>query len=127
MKNLTTNALRKLYLDFFVTKGHSLVKSDSLVPANDPSVLFTSAGMNQFKDYFLGRRKDLQRATSCQKCFRTGDLEKVGLTPFHHACHQLQGFDQGFARDFKMHGVSLLVLFLSTSFLSMRLFYQLIN
>ncbi|MFH0940252.1 MAG: alanine--tRNA ligase [Candidatus Omnitrophota bacterium] len=91
MKNLTTNALRKLYLDFFVAKGHNLVKSDSLVPANDPSVLFTSAGMNQFKDYFLGRRKGLQRATSCQKCFRTGDLEQVGLTPFHHTFFEMLG------------------------------------
>jgi len=91
MKNLTTNALRKLYLDFFVAKGHTLVKSDSLVPANDPSVLFTSAGMNQFKDYFLGRRKDLKRATSAQKCFRTGDLEQVGQTPFHHTFFEMLG------------------------------------
>jgi alanyl-tRNA synthetase len=91
MKNLTTNTLRKLYLDFFVAKGHSLVKSDSLVPANDPSVLFTSAGMNQFKDCFLGRRKDLQRAASCQKCFRTGDLAQVGLTSSHHTFFEMLG------------------------------------
>ncbi len=57
MKRLTTNELRSLYLDFFASRGHRLVPSDSLVPANDPSVLFTSAGMNQFKEYFLGKKK----------------------------------------------------------------------
>ncbi len=91
MKKLTTSQLRKAYLDFFVSKGHSLVKSDSLVPLNDPSVLFTSAGMNQFKDNFLGNVKDLRRATSCQKCLRTGDLEEVGRTPFHHTFFEMLG------------------------------------
>ena len=104
MKNLTTNALRKLYLEFFVTKGHSLIKSDSLVPANDPSVLFTSAGMNQFKDYFLGRRKGLQRAASCQKCFRTGDLEQVGVTPFHHTFFEMLG-NFSFGNYFKKEAI----------------------
>ena len=68
--------VRKRFLDFFESKGHPVLPSDSLVPANDPSVLFTGAGMNQFKDYFLGVRKDLKRAASCQKCFRTGDVEQ---------------------------------------------------
>jgi alanyl-tRNA synthetase len=91
MKKLTTNELRKLYLDFFVQRAHRLVKSDSLVPVNDPSVLFTSAGMNQFKDYFLGKKKDFTRAVSCQKCFRTGDLDEVGATPFHHTFFEMLG------------------------------------
>ncbi len=91
MKQLTTNQLRQAYLDFFVSKGHKLFKSDSLVPANDPSVLFTSAGMNQFKDRFLGKVRDVKRATSCQKCFRTGDLEEVGQTPFHHTFFEMLG------------------------------------
>ncbi|MBI5872774.1 MAG: alanine--tRNA ligase [Candidatus Omnitrophica bacterium] len=91
MKKLTTSQLRRLYLDFFVERGHRLVKSDSLVPANDPSVLFTSAGMNQFKDNFLGKVKDFRRATSAQKCLRTGDLEEVGRTPFHHTFFEMLG------------------------------------
>ncbi|HAJ56885.1 MAG TPA: alanine--tRNA ligase [Candidatus Omnitrophica bacterium] len=91
MKKLTTSQLRKLYLDYFEARGHRLVKSDSLVPANDPSVLFTSAGMNQFKDHFLGRVKDFKRAASCQKCLRTGDLEEVGRTPFHHTFFEMLG------------------------------------
>jgi len=91
MKQLTTHQLRQAYLDFFVSKGHKLFKSDSLVPANDPSVLFTSAGMNQFKDRFLGKVRDVKRATSCQKCFRTGDLEEVGQTPFHHTFFEMLG------------------------------------
>jgi alanyl-tRNA synthetase len=91
MKKLTTSALRKLCLDFFVERGHKFVKSDSLAPTNDPSVLFTSAGMNQFKDHFLGKAKDFKRATSCQKCLRTGDLEQVGETPFHHTFFEMLG------------------------------------
>jgi alanyl-tRNA synthetase len=91
MKKLATNELRKAYLDFFVERGHRLVKSDSLVPANDPSLLFTSAGMNQFKDYFLGKVKDFRRATSAQKCFRTGDLDQVGQTPYHHTFFEMLG------------------------------------
>ncbi len=91
MKRLTTHELRDGFLDFFTAKGHTRVPSDALVPANDPSVLFTSAGMNQFKDYFLGRKSDLTRAASCQKCFRTGDLDEVGTTPFHHTFFEMLG------------------------------------
>ncbi|MFA5039553.1 MAG: alanine--tRNA ligase [Candidatus Omnitrophota bacterium] len=91
MKALTTNQLRQSYLDFFVSRGHKLFKSDSLVPANDPSVLFTSAGMNQFKDHFLGKVRDVRSAASCQKCLRTGDLEQVGRTPFHHTFFEMLG------------------------------------
>ena len=86
-----TNDLRKAYLEFFKSKGHSVVASDSLVPQNDPSLLFTGAGMNQFKEYFLGVKKDLKRATTSQKCLRTGDLDEVGRTPFHHSFFEMLG------------------------------------
>ena len=68
---MNTNELRQKYLDFFVSKGHQLCPSDVLVPTWDPSVLFTPAGMNQFKDHFLGKIKlDFTRATTSQKCLR---------------------------------------------------------
>ena len=86
-----TNDLRKAFLDFFSSKGHTVVASDSLVPQNDPSLLFTGAGMNQFKEYFLGVKKDLKRATTSQKCLRTGDLDEVGRTPFHHSFFEMLG------------------------------------
>src|SRR3989338_5536323 len=87
---MTTNELRKTYLNFFKAKAHRIFSSDSLVP-NDPSVLFTSAGMNQFKPYFLGEKKDLKRATSCQKCLRTGDLDQVGRTAYHNTFFEMLG------------------------------------
>jgi alanyl-tRNA synthetase len=86
-----TNDLRNAYLEFFKSKGHTVVASDSLVPQNDPSLLFTGAGMNQFKEYFLGVKKDLKRATTSQKCLRTGDLDEVGRTPFHHSFFEMLG------------------------------------
>ncbi len=86
-----THDLRKAYLEFFKSKGHTAVASDSLVPQNDPSLLFTGAGMNQFKEYFLGVKKDLKRATTSQKCLRTGDLDEVGRTPFHHSFFEMLG------------------------------------
>ena len=80
---MKVDELRQKYLDYFKNHGHKVFASDSLVP-DDPTVLFTSAGMNQFKPYFLGEKKDVKRATSSQKCLRTGDLENVGKTPCHH-------------------------------------------
>lgn len=88
---MTVDQLRQAYLDFFKSKAHKLFTSDSLVPHDDPSLLFTGAGMNQFKPYFLGLKKDLKRATSCQKCLRTGDLERVGKTAYHHSFFEMLG------------------------------------
>lgn len=87
---MRANDLRKKYLEFFRKKNHKIFPSDSLVP-DDPSVLFTSAGMNQFKPYFLGEKKDVTSAASCQKCLRTGDLGEVGRTAYHHTFFEMLG------------------------------------
>ncbi len=88
---MNTDLIRQNYLEFFKDKGHRVIPSDSLVPGNDPTLLFTGAGMNQFKDNFLRIKKDLTRATSSQKCLRTGDLEEVGRTAFHHSFFEMLG------------------------------------
>jgi alanyl-tRNA synthetase len=93
---LTGNEVRKTFLRFFEERGHRVVHSSSLVPANDPTLLFTNAGMNQFKDVFLGlEQRDYKRATSCQKCVRAGgkhnDLENVGFTNRHHTFFEMLG------------------------------------
>lgn len=88
---MKTKDIRSSYLDFFKAKGHTVVSSDSLVPQGDPTLLFTGAGMNQFKENFLGLKKDLKRASSSQKCLRTGDLEEVGRTAFHHSFFEMLG------------------------------------
>ena len=85
-----------MFLDYFVSKGHKEVHSSSLVPANDPTLLFTNAGMNQFKDVFLGiEKRDYNKATSSQKCVRAGgkhnDLENVGFTNRHHTFFEMLG------------------------------------
>ncbi|MFZ0394405.1 MAG: alanine--tRNA ligase, partial [Terracidiphilus sp.] len=96
MQSRTGNEIRELFLRFFETKGHRRVHSSSLVPANDPTLLFTNAGMNQFKDVFLGAEKrDYSRATTSQKCVRAGgkhnDLENVGFTRRHHTFFEMLG------------------------------------
>ncbi|MFK8113302.1 MAG: alanine--tRNA ligase [Rubripirellula sp.] len=89
---MKTDELREKYLEFFESKGCVRQPSDVLVPAWDPSVLFTPAGMNQFKDHFLGKVKlDFTRATTCQKCLRTGDIDNVGRTAFHHTFFEMMG------------------------------------
>ena len=88
---MTTDDLRDAYLDFFASKGCVRKASDVLVP-NDPTVLFTPAGMNQFKREFLGLGDpDFKRATTCQKCIRTGDIENVGKTAFHETFFEMLG------------------------------------
>ncbi len=101
------NEIRELFLRFFESKGHRRVHSSSLVPANDPTLLFTNAGMNQFKDLFLGaERREYSRATTSQKCVRAGgkhnDLENVGFTRRHHTFFEMLGnfsFGDYFKRD----------------------------
>ncbi|HLA83543.1 MAG TPA: alanine--tRNA ligase-related protein, partial [Thermoguttaceae bacterium] len=89
---MKTDELREKYLVFFETKGCVRRPSDVLVPRWDPSVLFTPAGMNQFKDHFLGRCKlEFTRATTCQKCLRTGDIDNVGRTAYHHTFFEMLG------------------------------------
>jgi len=88
---MKTDILREKFLIFFKKKNHKIFKSDSLIPSEDPSVLFTPAGMNQFKRQFLGQITDFRRAATCQKCLRTDDLEKVGKTAYHHTFFEMLG------------------------------------
>ena len=93
---MTGHEIRQTYLDFFAARNHRIVRSSSLVPANDPTLLFTNAGMNQFKDVYLGiEKRDYSRATTAQKCVRAGgkhnDLENVGYTRRHHTFFEMMG------------------------------------
>lgn len=88
---MTVNDIRQKFLNFFVSKRHTLVESDSLVPKDDPTVLFTTAGMQQFKRQFLGNIGEYTRATTSQKCMRTDDLDEVGVTDFHHTFFEMLG------------------------------------
>ncbi|KKD61096.1 alanyl-tRNA synthetase [Grimontia sp. AD028] len=93
---MSTDEIRRAFLEFFESKGHTIVPSSSLVPANDPTLLFTNAGMNQFKDCFLGlEKRAYTRATTAQRCVRAGgkhnDLENVGFTARHHTFFEMLG------------------------------------
>src|SRR5690349_19406906 len=95
-RGMRSREIRQSFLDFFAGQGHRIVPSSSLVPHEDPTLLFTNAGMNQFKDLFLGReRRDYKRATTSQKCMRVSgkhnDLDTVGPSLRHHTFFEMLG------------------------------------
>ncbi len=114
---MNTGQLRQLFLEYFHQRGHTLVPSSSLVPTNDPTLLFTNAGMVQFKDMFLGAEsRPYTRAVSCQRCVRAGgkhnDLENVGLTARHHTFFEMLG-NFSFGEYFKREAIQYAWIFLT--------------
>ena len=92
--NMTSNQIRQIFFDFFKGKGHKIVPSAPIVVKNDPTLMFTNAGMNQFKDYFLGNKDpEVTRIADTQKCLRVSgkhnDLEEVGRDSYHHTMFEM--------------------------------------
>ncbi|WWO98611.1 MAG: alanine--tRNA ligase [Candidatus Dasytiphilus stammeri] len=120
MKYKNTAIIRQTFLDFFKGKGHKVVSSSSLIPNNDTSLLFTNAGMNQFKNVFLGKEKFFfSNITTCQRCVRAGgkhnDLENVGYTPSHHTFFEMLG-NFSFGDYFKKKAINLAWELLTSSY-----------
>ncbi|MCX5668610.1 MAG: alanine--tRNA ligase [Candidatus Omnitrophica bacterium] len=102
---MTADILREKFLAFFQARNHKIIESDSLVPKDDPTVLFTPAGMNQFKKEFMGQDYGFKRAATAQRCLRTDDLEKVGKTSSHHTFFEMLG-NFSFGDYFKEEAIS---------------------